>query len=62
MINECIYVGDTPSDTLACKELGLSIAAAAWAETTNDQELFTLNPDWIFYSVEEFRNWLAKFM
>lgn len=60
--NQCVYVGDAPSDILACKEVGVSIAAAAWAEMTNDQELLALNPDWIFYTVEEFRTWLAKFV
>jgi len=58
-VNESIYVGDAPSDIKYCKEVGIPIAAAAWAETTNANELIPLQPDWIFYSVDEFKTWLA---
>lgn len=57
--SESIYVGDAPSDIKYCKEIGIPIAAAAWAETTNAEELIPLKPDWIFYSVAEFRDWIA---
>lgn len=59
-LDRCIYVGDAPSDIIACKEAGISIASAAWAAGTNAQELLILQPDWIFYSVQEFRNWLTE--
>jgi len=61
-INESIYVGDAPSDIKYCKEIGIPIAAAAWATTTNASELEALNPDWLFYSVQEFKNWIADFI
>jgi phosphoglycolate phosphatase-like HAD superfamily hydrolase len=61
-INESIYVGDAPSDIKYCKEVGIPIAAAAWAETTNADELASLEPDWIFYSVNEFKTWLAAYI
>lgn len=60
--SQCIYVGDAPSDILACKEAGISIASAAWAETTDAKELLTLSPNWVFYSVQEFRSWITKFI
>jgi len=56
---ESVYIGDAPSDILACREVGVPIAAAAWASTANPKELESLNPDWIFYSVAEFKAWIA---
>lgn len=55
-----LYVGDAPSDIKYCKEVGIPIAAAAWASTTNGKELKALNPDWIFYSIQDFNNWLIN--
>ena len=34
-------------------------AAAAWAETADAENLKLLNPEWLFYSVKEFRDWLS---
>ncbi|EDM38615.1 hypothetical protein PBAL39_21120 [Pedobacter sp. BAL39] len=53
-----IYVGDAPSDITACRTVGVPIAAAAWASTTNAKELEALHPDWLFPTVESFRDWL----
>lgn len=61
-ITKSIYVGDAPSDIVACKAVGIAIASVAWAETTDDVELKLLNPDWIFYSVAEFRSWITRFL
>jgi phosphoglycolate phosphatase-like HAD superfamily hydrolase len=60
--DESLYVGDAPSDILYCKEIGIPIAAAAWATTTNAMELEKLNPDWLFYSVEEFKRWITDYI
>jgi phosphoglycolate phosphatase-like HAD superfamily hydrolase len=57
-VEDSIYVGDAPSDITACREAGIRIAAAAWAATANQDALKPLNPDWIFYSVQEFEEWL----
>ncbi|QKJ29602.1 HAD hydrolase-like protein [Mucilaginibacter mali] len=57
---ECLYVGDAPSDIKYCKEVGIPIAAVTWASTTNAEELLPLNPEWMFSSVTEFKNWLAE--
>jgi HAD superfamily hydrolase (TIGR01549 family) len=56
---QTLYIGDAPSDIKACKEVGIPIAAAAWAGTTNADELLPLKPDWLFYTVEEFEQWIA---
>ena len=57
--DESIYVGDAASDIKYCKEIGIPIAAAAWATTTDAKELEGLNPDWLFYFVDEFKIWIA---
>lgn len=56
---ESLYVGDAPSDITACKEVGIPIAAAAWASTAEPEKLKPLKPEWIFYSVDEFKEWVA---
>lgn len=58
--NEVIYVGDAPSDIDACRQVGVPIVAAAWAETAEPQKLIALNPDEIFYSVNDFSKWLTE--
>ena len=59
---DSLYIGDAPSDILYCKEVGIPIAAAAWATTANPKELTALNPDWLFYTVEEFNAWIVNFI
>lgn len=53
-----LYVGDAPSDIVACRQAGIPIAAAAWASTAEPTVLAELAPDALFTSVESFRNWL----
>lgn len=56
--NEIIYVGDAPSDIIACNQVGISVIAAAWAETAEPERLSELKPDEIFYSINDFTNWI----
>jgi len=56
--SESLYVGDAPSDITYCKQVGIPIASVAWASTTNAEDLKPLQPDWLFYTVEQFENWL----
>lgn len=55
---EVIYVGDAPGDIIAAKENNIKVIAAAWAETAEPEKLIPLSPDKIFYSVQDFANWL----
>jgi len=57
---EVIYVGDAPSDVDACRKVGIPIVAAAWAETAEPEKLIPLKPDYLFYTVHDFKNWLFK--
>ncbi|MEH6305285.1 HAD hydrolase-like protein [Olivibacter sp. CPCC 100613] len=58
--NQVIYIGDAPSDIIACRAVGVPIAAAAWAETAEVEELTGLMPDFIFFDVGNFHEWLLK--
>lgn len=56
--NEVIYVGDAPSDIIASRKAGIGVIAAAWAETAELDKLKELNPDELFYTVDDFSSWL----
>jgi phosphoglycolate phosphatase-like HAD superfamily hydrolase len=56
--DEVIYVGDAPSDITACRQVGIPIIAAAWAETAEPEKLIPLQPDELFYTVPDFAAWL----
>ena len=53
-----IYVGDAPSDITACRQVGIPIAVAAWADTAEPELLKAMNPDLFFTTVQEFKQWL----
>jgi len=55
---EVIYVGDAPSDIIACKKVGVRVIAAAWADTADPVKLNELEPNHIFYNVTDFSEWL----
>lgn len=55
---EVLYVGDAPSDIIACRKVGIPIAAAAWAATAEPEKLIVLHPDYLFYTIPEFAVWL----
>jgi len=58
--DEIIYVGDAPSDITACRETGIAIVAAAWAETAEPELLIPLQPDELFYTIADFSDWLYR--
>jgi phosphoglycolate phosphatase-like HAD superfamily hydrolase len=58
--NEIIYVGDAPGDIIASRKVGVPVIAAAWAETAELERLKALQPDKIFYTINEFSNWLKE--
>ncbi|GAB3331213.1 HAD hydrolase-like protein [Larkinella ripae] len=57
---EVVYVGDAPSDITACREAGVPVVAAAWAATAEPEQLRTLEPDALVFSVEELAHWLEE--
>ena len=58
--DEVLYVGDAPSDIVACRQAGVPIASAAWASTAEPDVLAQMQPDALFESVESFREWLLS--
>ncbi|MBO3460015.1 HAD family hydrolase [Aetokthonos hydrillicola Thurmond2011] len=52
------YVGDSPYDMQAAKEVGVIPLAAAWAETANFESLEQMAPSAIFSTVESFIDWI----
>lgn len=58
--DEVIYVGDAPSDIIASRKVGIPVIAAAWAGTAEPQLLQELQPDEMFYSIEDFSDWLLS--
>lgn len=59
-VSECLYVGDAPGDILYCREIGIPIAAAAWASTADITALLALKPDKLFQSVNDFQKWVLQ--
>lgn len=57
---EMVYVGDAPSDIIASRKAGIPVVAAAWAGTAGPQPLQELKPDEMFYSINEFADWLLE--
>ena len=55
-----LYVGDSPGDIIACRECGIKIAAAAWAETSDHRVLSSHNPDYLFRSVFDFAEFVQN--
>lgn len=56
--SEVYYVGDSVNDIKDAREAGVKSIAAAWAETANIELLEQEFPDLIFYTIEEFADWL----
>ncbi len=56
--DETIYVGDSASDIEDSRKAGVAAIAAAWAPTAKVEELEKEQPDKLFYTVAEFRDWL----
>jgi phosphoglycolate phosphatase/pyrophosphatase PpaX len=55
---DIVYVGDAPSDIVACRQAGVPIIAAAWASTAEPEQLMVGQPDALFLSVDTFREWV----
>lgn len=59
--HESIYVGDAPSDITSSREAGVPVISAAWAETADPDQLAAMNPNKLFSSVSEFKQYLETF-
>lgn len=57
---EALYIGDTASDIVSSRSVGIPVAAAAWAQTAEPAELRRNRPDLIFCTVAELHGYLQK--
>jgi HAD superfamily hydrolase (TIGR01549 family) len=53
-----VYVGDAPSDIMACRKVGIPIVSVAWASLSDPERLKALEPDELFYTMTDFSDWL----
>ena len=51
--SESVYIGDAPSDILACREVSIPLYSVVWAKMVDMPKLQSLQPEKIVYSVEE---------
>lgn len=58
--SEAIYVGDAVSDVSSSHKAGIAIVGAAWAPTTDVDELRAANPDELFTTVTDFDTYLQQ--
>ncbi|MFE7083915.1 HAD family hydrolase [Priestia megaterium] len=57
---DSIYVGDAPSDIKASREAGVPIVSAAWAETAEVELLQEMQPNKLFKTIQEFRQYIQQ--
>ena len=57
---ESLYVGDAPSDIEASREAGVPIVSAAWAETADPEQLRSFEPDYLFTTIQDFKQYIQR--
>jgi phosphoglycolate phosphatase/pyrophosphatase PpaX len=57
---ESVYVGDVPSDIEASREAGVPVVSAAWADTADPELLRSLQPDQLFTTIQEFKQYIEQ--
>lgn len=53
--SEVVYIGDTVSDVLACKKIGVECLSAAWAKNAPAPALEEINPGNVVLSIAELK-------
>jgi len=56
--SQCVYVGDAVSDVEQARKAGMNCLSALWAGTTDKEELRKVNPEFLFNTVGELREYL----
>ncbi|MGG1880737.1 HAD family hydrolase [Paenibacillus cisolokensis] len=55
---DALYVGDTPSDIESSRTAGIPVAAAAWADTSDAEQLRSYHPDQLFTTIDDFKQYI----
>jgi len=58
--DDVYYVGDSTMDIDDCREVGVQILSAGWADCADIEALKTKKPDALFYSVQELIDFLKQ--
>lgn len=58
--SDVLYLGDSPIEVEICHELGVPIAAAAWAGTADSERLAKKRPEWLLTDVRQFQDLLME--
>lgn len=58
--HEMLYMGDSVSDAVACREAGVPFVGAAWAETGDEEALKMQEPAHLFTNFVEFSNFIIS--
>lgn len=58
--DEAVYIGDAPSDILAARKVAVPVISAAWAQTTDIENLRMQNPDKICLTVKDLMLYLRS--
>ncbi len=58
--HKVFYVGDTHTDILDSKEVGVLPIAVSWASTSDHQKLLEYDPHLIFSKIDDFKKWLMS--
>lgn len=57
--SELLMIGDSPHDVEASNKANVKIASVVW-DSYAPQEVEAMNPDYIFYTVEEFKSFIES--
>jgi phosphoglycolate phosphatase len=58
--DEFYYVGDAPTDIIACREAGVTCLSAAWSDGADIENLKKHNPDYVFYNIASLKTFLES--
>jgi HAD superfamily hydrolase (TIGR01509 family) len=57
--DEAIMIGDSLHDVKAARQAGIKIAAALW-DSFSKEKVLQMNPDFIFFTINEFEKWIRE--
>jgi phosphoglycolate phosphatase len=60
--NEALYIGDTVSDVLACKQIEIECLSAAWSRDANIEKLKEINAGNVIKSIPELKERLQTYL
>ena len=59
---EAVYVGDTATDIMVCRQVGIPVISAAWSGMAETEKLKEMNPNFTFESVKAFSDYLKSIL